>query len=209
MELFIDDAEVQHALPTAGTLEETVRFVQSDVCPPGRLIIGLRYNGDEIKENQMTGVLKTPATSCQKLELFTGTPEKLVAEAMREASVALSNSEEACRDAARLLTEGDSQAGIKALGECIGIWQQMHEAVVKSMHMLDLDPNTTLVNNLPLADAIGKPGEVLVQIKRALEMQDHVQLADVLNYELHEATELWKAILAEVHTEAVRKREKA
>ncbi|MFQ5461457.1 MAG: hypothetical protein ACE5E5_02390 [Phycisphaerae bacterium] len=208
MQLFIDDAEVQHEVPTAGTLEETVRFVQSDVCPPGRLIVRLRYNGDEVKENQMTGVLKTPANSCQRLELFTGTPEKLVAEAMEQASAALSNSEEASRDAAGLLTEGDSRGGIKALGECIGIWQQIHEAVVKSIQMLEIDPNTTRINELPLADAIGKPGEVLLQIKRALEMQDHVQLADVLIYELHDATELWKAILAELHTQAVQKREK-
>jgi len=208
MELFIDDAEVQHEVPMAGTLEETVRFVQSDVCPPGRLIVRLRYNGDDVKENQMTGVLKTPANSCQRLEVFTGTPEKLVAEAMEQASAALTNSEEASRDAAGLLTEGDSRGGIKALGECIGIWQQIHEAVVKSIQMLEIDPNTTRINGLPLADAIGKPGEVLLQIKRALQMQDHVQLADVLNYELHDATELWKAILAELHTQAVRKREK-
>ncbi len=208
MELFIDDAQVQHELSTTGTLEETVRLVQNDVCPSGRLIIGLRYNGGAIEENQMASVLNSPAKSCQKLEVFTGTPGKLVAEAMEQASAALSNSEEASRDAAGLLTEGDSQGGIQALGQCIGIWQQIHEAVVKSIQMLELDPDSTYVNKQSLAEAIGKPGEVLLQIKAALQTQDHVQLADVLNYELHEATELWKAILAELHTQALRKLEK-
>jgi hypothetical protein len=78
----------------------------------------------------------------------------------------------------------------------VATWQQIHEAVSKSIHMLELDIDATMVDDRTLAEVITKPRNALAQIKDALQSQDHVLLADVLQYEFHDVAADWHTVLA-------------
>ena len=75
------------------------------------------------------------------------------------------------------------------------VWQQIHEAVVKSIEMLELNLEETMVQDEPMAVVIGKPKDVLIQIRDALKALDHVMLADILEYELAGVTTQWFAVI--------------
>ena len=62
-----------------------------------------------------------------------------------------------------------------------------------------LDVNAIAVNDEPLMDLISRPKDVLLQIKDALQSRDYVLLADILQYEFHEVTEQWQAVIGRLH----------
>ncbi len=202
MEVFVDDAPVDTVLDSAATIEDALHHIQSQSCAPDSLVVGLRCDGQDVPVNAMADTLRKPASSFELLEVFTGTKATLVTDAMTQASACLTQTQEACQRVAELLTEGKTVEAAEALGECLRVWQQIHDAVGKSIQMLQLDVLQATVNDETLLAAISKPKETLLQVKEALQVRDHVLLADILQYEFPAVTEQWHAIIAKLREEA-------
>ena len=202
MEVFVDDNLLDAAFVGDDTVEDVLRHVQLNLCPDGRMVTGIRCDGEEVNSDAIPNTLRKPASAFERIEVFVDTKGALVADAMSQAAVSLRQTEAACEQVAGLLTEGKTAEGIKALSACVGAWQQIHEAVAKSIQMLELDIERIMINDHPLIDVIKKPKDVLVQIRDALQAKDHVLLADVLQYELEEVLRQWQTIVARIREEA-------
>ena len=202
MELFVDDRRVNAGSVPDGTLEDALRHIQSDLCPPGRVVVGLRCDDRDVPAGDMASTLKKPASSFGRVEVLTSTQRELVGETMTQASTSLSQTEAECERIADCLIEGKTAEAMEALGDCMTVWQQIHDGVSKSIEMLRLNAAQVEINGTPLIDAIGKPKEVLLQVKQALESQDHVLLADTLKYELADVMQEWHAVLAAIRQQA-------
>jgi len=198
VDIFMNDNKVEDLTFETGTLEEALRCLQHEWCSPGHLVIGLKCDGLDIAHGEMAKALAKPVTEFKRLEVSTGRPGELVGEAMDQAMTALAETGRARTDVADLLTQGKTAEGIEALAESLSVWQQIHEAIAKSIRMLELEPDRVTIMGQPLEDAIGRPRDMLLQVKQALEAHDYVLLADVLQYEFDEVAELWKAVLAEI-----------
>jgi len=198
----VDDKKVDDNRVVGGTLADTLRDVQAHCCPPPRILIGFRCDGNEVAGAAMATTLSRPAGSFELLEVFTGTREDLVADAMSRASASLEEAEGVTQNVAELLMAGKSSEGIERLGECMRTWQQIHDAVVKSLGLLRLDAEQLTVRDAPLLAALERPKDVLLQIKGALQAQDHVLLADILQYEFTDMTDLWHTMIARIRQEA-------
>jgi hypothetical protein len=202
LDLFLDDKKVEDNGVVGGTLEQTLREVQINLCPPRRILVGFRCDGEEIVSAAIAAAMQRPVASFEKLEVFTSTREDLVAETMGQASSSLEETESTTQRVAELLMEGKTVEGIERLGECLHVWQQVHDAVAKSLELLRLDPQKTKVRDQPLLAALEKPKDVLLQIKGALQAQDHVLLADILQYEFAEVTDMWHTMIGRIRQEA-------
>ncbi|MHC4695504.1 MAG: hypothetical protein ACYTFA_02045 [Planctomycetota bacterium] len=195
MEVFVDDHQIESDFVADRTIEDALKYVQSSICSPGHIVVGLRCDGEDVAVNEMGPALAKPASTLDRLEVFTGTRQSLVIDAMIQAAATLEETEDACRRVADLLTEGNTADGIQTLGGCLGVWQQIHNAVSQSIHMLQLDPERITVNDEPLVTLISRPKDVLLQVKQALESQDHVLLADIMQYEFETVTQQWHDIV--------------
>ena len=202
MEVFVNDNRVDSAFGGGDTLEDALRQVQSNLCAPGHMVIGLRCDGQEVTSDAMAATLRQPASSFERLDVFTDTKEALVSDAMAQASASLTETEAECQRVAKLFTEGKTVEAAETLAVCLRIWQQIHEAVARSIEMLQLDPEQTRIGDEPLTELNGKPKEVLLQVKEALQARDHVLLADILQYEFQEVTSRWHAIANRLREEA-------
>lgn len=202
MDLFLDDKKVEDNGVVGGTLEQTLREVQTNLCPPRRILVGFRCDGEEIVSTAIAAAMQRPIASFEKLEVFTSTREDLVADTMGQASSSLEETESTTQRVAELLMEGKTVEGIERLGECLHVWQQVHDAVAKSLELLRLDPQKATVRDQPLLAALERPKDVLLQIKGALQVQDHVLLADILQYEFAEVTDMWHTMIARIRQEA-------
>lgn len=187
----IDDVFVEDET----TIELALKHVQDHLCADDQLVVGVHCNGQDVPAQEMAATLKKPANSFSSLTILTGTRSSLVSSAMNEAATCLTSTEDACRQTATLLTEGKTAEAAQTLGECLRIWQQVHEAIGKSIEMLQLDPVQVHVDDSPLSELIGKPKGVLLQMKTALQSQDFVLLADILEYEITEVTQNWSSIV--------------
>ena len=202
MQILIDGKEVSGAFVAEKTLRDALLHVQSHLCPEDHIVVAVRCDDQEIPREQMEETLDRPAASFRKVEITTSTPARLVADAMSQASSALDETEESCRKVAQMLTAGQTVEAARLFGECLRIWQQIHEAVSKSIRMLQLDPSTVTVRDESLMDVVAKPRDVLLQVRQALQAQDHVLLADLLQYEFADVTEQWHALIARLEQEA-------
>ncbi len=198
MELYIDETKVDIDLPASEPLENVLRHSQTKLYESGRLVVGLRCDGNEVPADEMADTLRRQVSSFERLDVVTSTKYDLVAEAMDQAAVSLTQTEEACQRVADGLTEGKTSESMRALGDCLSVWQQIHEAIGKSIAMLEIDPQTALVGGEPLVDVVNKPMVVLLRVKEALQSQDHVLLADTLKYEFSEVAQQWQDVIANI-----------
>ena len=195
MEVFVDDSQVDGDFIADHTLEDALRHVQSNLCAPDQVVVGLRCDGEDVPPNGMADALKKSALTFNRLEVFTSKRERLILDAMSQALAALGDTETACQRIAGLLTEGKTVEGVQALGECLGIWQKIHEAVTHSIQMLELDPEQIAVGNESLVHVLCRPKEVLLRVKQALQSQDYVLLSDIMQYEFGEVTQQWHNVI--------------
>ncbi len=202
MDLFVDDKKVDDDRMVGGTLAETLRDVQAHCCGPPRILVGFRCDGNEVAGAAMASTLSRPAGSFELLEVFTSTREDFVADAMNQASASLEENEGVTQNVAELLMEGKTVEGTARLGECLRIWQQIHDAVVKSLELLCLNPEHVTVRDESLLSALERPKGVLLQIRGALQSQDYVLLADILHYEFADVTNMWHMMIARIQQEA-------
>ena len=202
MELFIDDHQVDAESVGDGTLGDALRHVQATLCSPGRLVVSLRCDGQEIPAGDMASTLDQPVSSFQQLEISTSTQGELVQDTMVQAGTSLTETEAECDRIADCLTEGKTAEAMEALGKCMAVWQQIHDGVSKSLQLLRLDVTQIEIDGEPLIDLIARPKDVLLQVKQALECQDHVLLADTLKYEFSDVIREWHTVLAVIRRHA-------
>jgi len=202
MQLYVDDQPVSIAVDSSTLLEEFLRRIQREVCKTGHIVHSLRCDGLPIASNQMANVLDRPISAFHRLDVTTGTTGMLVVEAMVQAGAALGETEERSRQAAQFLMEGKAGEGVDALRECISAWQQIHDAVVKSIAMMELNTETLRIEGQPVGEVVSKPRDALLQVRQALLNNDFVLLADLLQYEFDDATQQWHALINSVRKEA-------
>lgn len=202
MEVLLDGQSIDAEFSGTTTIESTVRQVQTDHCEPDRMVVGIRCDDNDVPGDAMVKTLGQPVASVRKLEVITSTRCDLVIAAMAQAAAALRETDAACKQVGTLLSEGKTTEGIRSLGECLAVWQQIHEAVTKSVAMLELDLESMSIREEPFLAVLGRPRDVLVQIKEALTAQDYVLLSDLLQYEFEELTDQWYAVIAAIRQEA-------
>ena len=209
MQVFVDDKLIDEESIEGRTLGDAIRHVQSGLTAPHKIVAGVLCDGETIAADDMIESLQKPLTEISRVDVITSTKEDLVIDVMTNASTSLEESETASQRVAQLLTEGKSAAAREALADCLRTWQQIHDAVAKSLSILGLDPETIMIRDEPLIDAIGKPREVLLQVKDALVAGDEVLLADILQYEFSDVTQTWHAIIARLRRQAEDLRDKS
>jgi len=202
VDIYINESKIDAEVEATGTVKELVTVLQHRYCPAGQLVVAVRCDGGDVNPGAMEQTLSRPVSEVARLDVYTSSREVLVHDAMAQASATLQDTENACQRVAELIHEGQSKEGIELLGQCLYIWQQIHDAVGKSIVMLGLDMENMTIRDEPLIKIISMPKETLLQVKGALEAQDHVLLADILQYEFTEVTERWHALIAMLRNEA-------
>jgi hypothetical protein len=89
---------------------------------------------------------------------------------------------------------------MERLGDALGIWLTVHEAVVKSAEALELDLDAIRVAGGPLRDCIDRLKGQLRALHDALQAHDQAAISDTLLYELPEVVADWREALDAVQT---------
>ena len=209
MDFFLDEQPIDTTDLAGDTLEQLLRVVQDERCTPGRLIVGVCCDGQDVESDALAAALAKAPSDFERVDIFTSGKESLVVEALTQAATSLEETARQVEQVAALLTEGKEKEGAEVLAGCIAVWQQVHMAIDQSIRMLGIDPNELVVHGEPLLRLLAKPAEVLRQIKEALQSQDFVMLSDVLQYEFGDACEQWLDLIVQLRCEAERMSEAA
>lgn len=193
--VYVDDHLIDGRSLVNGTIEEAVRHAQTNHCAADRLVVSLKCDGQDVSPAQMELTLRRRAGDVQRLEIVTGSRRELIGEVLTQASLSLEQTVTACQQAGELIVQGKIAEGIEELGKCTREWQQIHQAIFQSISILGPDAWNLTVGDRSLNDLMEDPHNALLQVKNALLAQDHVLLADVLQYEFTDALEIWRVLV--------------
>ncbi len=201
MEVYIDEQLFAAEEFSEGTIEETVRNIQGKHCPEGTLIVGLSCDGQEVPSGAMTETMGQDISTIERLDLITANYRSLIMNTMDEASESLRGAIVDGKRIASMLVSGQTIDALRELGDCVRVFQQVHDAIGKSLQILEVDLDSVGHNGESVIASLAKPREVLMDIKGALQNTDHVRLADILEYEMEQASVNWESIIERIRTE--------
>jgi len=201
VDIYIDEKLLTAEEFSNGTIEETVRNIQGKHCPEGTLIVGLSCDGQEVPSGAMTETLNQEVSTVDRLDIITANYRSLVTNTMNEASESLRGAIVDAKRIAGMLVSGQTIDAMQELGGCVRVFQQVHDAIGKSLQILEVDLDSVGTNGVSVIDSLVKPREVLLDIKDALQNTDHVRLADILEYEVEQASVNWECIIERIRVE--------
>jgi len=195
MEVYLDEARLDAVLEPGESLEIGLRRLNARFGTPDRIIVGVKADGVHLLDDQLQEALQRPAASFRCIEVITSPPVPLAMQALREADQALTTVDARRTELAEWLGAGRVQDALNGLTEVLATWQQVHEVVIKSLQLLDFNASELQIEGRRLEAVLETPREQLMQVRDALQLQDYVRLADVLEYEFGEAVNTWHAVI--------------
>lgn len=197
MQVFIDGQQYGQQLDVAATLESNIQSIRQQL-DQRRMIVEIVCDGIDLVGGDLQAGLAEPADKYKCIDIKTGTPEELVSVALMQGQEILSESGALRSTAVEKLSAGRVEEAMTCLGDCIAKWRSVHDALDKSIQLLDIDPATHMVGDRPMTELILDPQTLLEEIKSTLLAKDFVQLADILEYEFEAVIENWRSILDSV-----------
>ena len=191
-----DNQQINHQFAQCETLKDIIVQIEDEFSLKGEVICEIHVNGVRLDESDESRYANSLKESIQDLMIFTSRADTLINEALNSANEFIPELEGACVRAAEALRGlGDSQtSGQRLFGETLEGCQWLID---------------TLGHIRGAAIGIGLPVErterwleaerliskVVRDISAAYQSHDHVLVADLLEYELTAALQLWQQAL--------------
>lgn len=194
MRILIDD------LPCdldAGTVGEAIAGAAELARGRGRLIVDVNVDGSRWSDADLASGRRHEQTA-DVVRFTSAEPGELVGQTFEDAAKALTDADRLQREAAELLQSDKTADSMDKLGAAVSIWIGVQEAIVSGTRLVGLDLETVHVGGDPLPVAIARLNDRLVAVRRGLQEEDGIGLADTLLYEFPPIVEEWRRVLAEL-----------
>lgn len=195
MNLYLDDQPVVVDDAEELTVKQVVERVSGRWLDKDRLLVSIRCNGDAVDSDRLDEVLALGAAEFETLEFQSCNVRELVRSVLEAAEKSFADTDRQRREAADLLSEGQTAQAMSVLTVCFQTWAQVHSAVIQSANSLSLDLTALPVGDGTASIWLNGLAERLRALKEALEAGDHVSVADILRYEFDEVSGQWRGLL--------------
>lgn len=190
--LQITDLPGRSGTTVAELLDEVRRRVQK----AGRLLLGIRVDGDDVLADQLDHVLPRAAAEYRRLDFVSAEPRALAIDILNQAREAFSITRRVRESIADRITAGQTADAMADLAQCFSIWSQTNDAVAKTATLLGIELESIEASGRAAGEWISEITTRLRDLKKTLESGDLVLLADILRFELTETLEAWDDVMA-------------
>ena len=198
MEAFLDNEAWSHSLADTDKLGMLLAAVNRDAADKGRAVIAIQCDGRDLGADELADALARPLSDFQRVELRSLPAGEVAVSILNHAADLVRETEQNQPDIVELLNEGNTVRGMELLAGSFSLWQQAHEAMLQAVRLGRVNLDEVTVQGTPSVDIIGGLRDRLAQIKESLEARDYVMLADILQYEIGDTVQNWKALTAEL-----------
>jgi hypothetical protein len=195
MHIYVDDNPYAVSGLADKTLRQIAMEIRQDLAVKKRMLVAVYTDGLLVPSDELETVLDRPAQGYQKVDFQSAVPQVLAREVLRQSRELAAEAAPLCQQAGELLSGGQTARAMELLGNCIGVWNQVQESLIKSAGLVGLDLANLQVEGKKVNDLMDEFAGQLRQVKDALENRDYVQLSDILQYELPDVAPRWKALL--------------
>jgi hypothetical protein len=195
MDLYVDGDKTENACDQDQSLDALLDDVREANLQKQRAILEITCDGLDVDGQTLPGLLAKSVASFKRIDIRTGDPRELVDDALNDAVKSVRETAVIQDEVVRLFGAGKTSEAMKKLSDCVGQWHQINEVIAQSLallrgHLPELKGQISgLVKNLEPVR------EKLTDIRQAVATGDFVLVADILEYEFCEVTDIWQNVL--------------
>jgi hypothetical protein len=161
-----------------------------------RLVVSIAVNGHVLLPEDLDTRLSQPPAAEDQVDLESGDPRAIAADALRHAAEQLAAAGRAQQEVADQLNAGQVAEALGRVGESVCVWQTSQQVIVRCCGLLGEDLTACEYEDRPIREHLSELTEKLRELRDAFEARDMVLLADLLHYEMPSLCETWDALLS-------------
>ena len=186
----LDGQRMEADFASADTLQALIDRVRAEHLPD-RLVVSVAVNGQVLLPEDLDARLSRPPAPQDQVDLESGDPRAIVADALRQAAEQLAAAGQAQQEVADQLNAGQVTEALERVGELVGVWQAGQQVVVRCCGLLGEDLTAVEYGGRPIREHFSELAEKLRELRDAFEARDMVLLADLLHYEMPPLCQAW------------------
>jgi hypothetical protein len=196
MPIYLDDQLLpSDSLAPDATIAQVLDVARDRAALAGTLILGLRCDDAPVPAEQLERLLTQRADGFRRIDLLTGHPKELVLEALEQTQAAFAQTFALVKRTSNDISAGRIGEAMRSLSDCISAWCSAHQAVAQSADLLHVNFEQLQFDGQPVSPWLERLTARLGDLKTAIEARDHVQLGDILRYEMDETLREWEQML--------------
>lgn len=193
----LDGQRLDADMGEAVLLQDLIERVRAEHCPRG-LIVGVRMNGEALKDAELADALARPVAPTAQVDLESGNPRTLASGALHEAAGALHECAGELVEIAEALQSGRAAEALRRLGSALRTWQLCQGVLSECRALLGEELVARVVNGQTIDGHLGELVTRLREVRDAFDAKDLVLLADLVRYEFPALCETWRDVLNEL-----------
>ncbi len=199
MSVLIDNEAYTPSEPLPATVQELADLIRPGIAARKRIIISIRCDGEDVSEAELDRVLEQSPTTYRQLEFITLPLRELALSALAEARQSLEKTRPLQKEITEQLSQDKIEPAVANLADCIAHWSQAHEAMLKTIRLLNLNIEKLTFDGVAVVDIVHQVAGQLSQIRDCLTARDMILLNDLLQYELTPTFGQWEGMITALY----------
>jgi len=152
----LDGQRMEADFTSADTLQALIDRVRAEHLPD-RLVVSVAVNGQLLLPEDLDARLSQPPAPQDRVDLESGDPRAIVADALRQAAEQLTAAGQAQQEVADQLNAGQVTEALERVGELVGVWQAGQQVVVRCCALLGEDLTAVEYGERPIRARSDRP----------------------------------------------------
>ena len=149
-----------------------------------KVIVKVKLEGKTLGEEQKKIIYNRKVNEFEVLEVFTANPWQWAIDSLEEMKVYLPEISSKMEKVGFFIQQGNYKKALSLLERYIGLWDEINETLRKIGNVFGLDYTRIFVNEEKASCKMKELLEYLEEAKRAIQENDLLALADILEFEL-------------------------
>jgi len=149
-----------------------------------KVIVKVKLEGKTLGEEQKKIIYNRKVNEFEVLEVFTANPWQWAIDSLEEMKVYLPEISSKMEKVGFFIQQGNYKKALSLLERYIGLWDEINETLRKIGNVFGLDYTRIFLNEEKASCKIKELLEYLEEAKRAIQENDLLALADILEFEL-------------------------
>lgn len=201
----LDDQKLKTSLQNGTTLRALIDDVSGSIAKE-RMVVAVQLNGEALLDDSLGDALAQPLREEDQVDFQTAEPPVLAAQALCDVADQLVKSGEDSGRIADLLHAGSTSEAVLAFGKALRVWATAQHTIAQCGMLLGTKLTEHQVDGRPLDAHLSELADKLRELRDALEAQDLVLLADMIQFELPDMSTQWasnlRALAADIRSAA-------
>ncbi len=180
---------------TGYSLREILTRISDFLRKNNRAVIAASVDGRPVSHSENADLLDKKVDEFSLLEVDTIDIRSQAASALQEVRAHLPRLSKALVDVTRNIQSGEVLKGYKSLAACADVLNLIVHVIDEVRALLGIDLTTIEVDGATVSERLQQVRDVLAEAKAALDTNDIVMVADLMEYELAPRISGWDAIL--------------